>query len=85
MKADGDRMFRSIAHQLHGLEEKHQQVRQVIQVTIETKKEWYRCLWMGNRCLEEHINDIKIVESGKHKWKYRLPVIFLVPLYALEF
>lgn len=59
MKGDGNCMYRAIAHQLYGLEEKHQQLRKVLKETIEGNKEWYRCLWMGNDTFDNHLSQIQ--------------------------
>ena len=58
MKADGNCMFRSVAHQLYGLEDEHLELRRVLKGTIEGNKEWYKCLWMGDLSFEDHVNQI---------------------------
>jgi len=59
MKGDGNCMFRAISHQLYGLEEKHLQVRHILQETMQANKEWYRCLWMGNCSFDDHVNQVQ--------------------------
>jgi len=51
-------MFRSVAHQLYGLEDEHLELRQVLKGNIEGNKEWYRCLCMGDLSFKDHVNQI---------------------------
>ena len=52
-------MFRAIAHQAFGLEDRHMEVRSALQQIIHANTKQYRCLWVGIGTFAEHVDKIK--------------------------
>ena len=60
VNGDGNCMFRAIAHQAFGLEDRHVELRSALHGIIHANTELYRCLWIGNRAFAEHVDNIKL-------------------------
>lgn len=52
-------MFRAIAHQLYGSEQRHLQLRVTLQEMIEKNAEQYKCLWIGKDTFSTHVNQVQ--------------------------
>ena len=60
VNGDGNCMFRAIAHQAFGLQDRHVELRSVLHGIIHANTGLYRCLWIGNGAFAEHVDNIKL-------------------------
>ena len=60
VNGDGNCMFRAIAHQAFGLDDRHKELRLALHGIIHANTELYKCLWIGKETFAEHVDKIKL-------------------------